>query len=343
MTPTLCGRLESRIALLALVGVPWTMLFVPLLPGGPGHRSALLTLAVIAALGMAWELLYHAVQQVRWDKDWPSLFALLAGIPEGVAALPVLRALGLMPPQIMAYLLHFGSTWTVIWLVLQGPVRVVAPRWRHTGGRVLRARPVSSAGATVPDVRRMVLVLVLVLAAVGCAPVPVAGEAPVPIPPALPERPEEQSRVEPVSVAVPGIGVDSPLLRLGLTTDGSLEVPTVEESKTAGWYALGPAPGDPGPAVIVGHVDGGGEPGVFFALHRVSVGAEVLVHREDGSELRFVVDRVREVAKAAFPTDEVYGWTERPELRLVTCGGSFDRARGSYRSNVLIFAHLEHR
>lgn len=343
MTPTLCGRLESRVALLVLVGVPWTVLVVPLLPGAANYRAALLTLAVIAALGMGWELLYHAVQQLRWDRDWPSVFALLAGLPEGFAAVPVLCASGLMPPNRLAYVLHFGSTWLIIWLAMQGPIRVIAPRWRHVGGRVVGVRTVTSAGPTRPDLVRALLTCVLLLAAVGCAAAPAAVSQPVPIPAAPAEADPVSARLEPVSVSVPAIGAESPLLRLGLNADGTLEVPPLAESKTAGWYALGPAPGEPGPAVIVGHVDGGGEPGVFLRLAELTVGADVLIRREDGSVLRFVVDRVREVAKTEFPTAEVYGWTDRAELRLITCGGSFDQMADSYRNNVLVFAHLTHR
>lgn len=343
MTPTLCGRLETRVALLALVGVPWTMLIVPLLPGAVSYRAALLTLGVIGCLGMGWELLYHVGQQVRWDKDWPSLFALLAGVPEGIGAVPALRAAGLMPEEPFAYALHFGSTWLVIWLVLQGPIRVVAPRWRHVGGRVLGVRTISPARETRARRRRVLLTCVLVLVVAGCAPDPAAVSLPEPILPVPAGRDRGMARIEPVSVAVPGIGVESPLLHLGLNADGTLEVPSPAESKIAGWYALGPAPGETGPAVIVGHVDGGGEPGVFYRLAGLGVGEEILIRRKDGSLLRFVVDRTREVAKARFPTAEVYGRTDRAELRLITCGGAFDRAAGSYLKNVIVFAHQQDR
>jgi len=140
MTPTLSGRIQTRLTLLALVGVPWTMLIVPLLPGDVGHRQALAALLVVAALGVGWELLYHACQQLRWDRDWPSLFALVVGVPEGVLAWPVLDRLGLAPRSPFAYVLFLGSTWLLVWLVLHGPIRVLAPRWRHTGGRLLRRR-----------------------------------------------------------------------------------------------------------------------------------------------------------------------------------------------------------
>jgi hypothetical protein len=140
MTPTLSGRIQTRLVLLALVGVPWTMVLTPLLPGDVRSRQALAALLVVAGLGVGWELLYHACQQLRWDRDWPSLFALAAGVPEGMLAWLVLRQLGLAPPSRLAYVLFFGTTWLLVWLVTQGPVRVLAPRWRHTGGRLFRRR-----------------------------------------------------------------------------------------------------------------------------------------------------------------------------------------------------------
>jgi len=140
MTPTLSGRIQTRLVLLVLVGVPWTMVIVPLLPGDVGHRQALAALLVVAALGVGWELLYHACQQLRWDRDWPGLFALVVGVPEGALAWHVLHRLELAPRSLFAYVLFFGSTWLLTWLVLQGPIRVLALRWRHTGGRLLRRR-----------------------------------------------------------------------------------------------------------------------------------------------------------------------------------------------------------
>jgi hypothetical protein len=137
MTPTLSGRIQTRLALLALLGVPWAMMITPLLPGGVRYGQALAALAVVAALGVGWELLYHACQQLRWDRDWPSLLVLLAAVPEGALAWPVLRQLGLAPAP-LAYILFFGTTWLLVWLVTQGPIRVLAPRWRHTGGRLFR-------------------------------------------------------------------------------------------------------------------------------------------------------------------------------------------------------------
>lgn len=141
---------------------------------------------------------------------------------------------------------------------------------------------------------------------------------------------------EPVRLRVPALGVDSPLLHLGLAPDRSIEVPA--DYGTAGWFAEGARPGQPGPAVILGHVDSKAGPGVFYRLAALPVGAEILVDRADGSTIGFRVTSLQHAAKTAFPTDLVYAPTLEPSLRLVTCGGIFDRAKGSYLDNVIVYA-----
>lgn len=141
---------------------------------------------------------------------------------------------------------------------------------------------------------------------------------------------------QPARVAVPAIDVEAPVVPLGLREDGSLQVPS--EFDTAGWWQGGSAPGEEGPAVIAGHVDSYTGPAVFHELHRLSAGDEVRVHGKDGTALRFRVDRVEQHAKNAFPTDDVYGDTPDSTLRLITCGGAFDEARGEYSDNVVVFA-----
>jgi sortase (surface protein transpeptidase) len=141
---------------------------------------------------------------------------------------------------------------------------------------------------------------------------------------------------DPVRVRIPTIGVSSALVRLGRAPDQTIEVPA--SYQTAGWFAEGPRPGEPGPAVILGHVDSKAGPGVFFELQRLIPGAEVLVDRADGSTVGFRVRSTLRVLKTAFPTDEVYAPTLQPALRLVTCGGGFDRERDSYLDNVIVDA-----
>lgn len=145
-------------------------------------------------------------------------------------------------------------------------------------------------------------------------------------------------RSVPTRLQIPRIGVDSALMELGLQDDGVLEVPP--EGFPAGWYTGAPTPGELGPAVLAGHVDWAGSPGVFWALRELAPGDEVVLRRADGSTAVFRVSSVQQFAKDEFPTDAVYGDLSHAGLRLVTCGGSFDRAARSYRDNLVVFADL---
>ena len=140
----------------------------------------------------------------------------------------------------------------------------------------------------------------------------------------------------PARVTIPAIGVDSTLTELGVDAGGALVPPA--DFAQAGWFAAGPAPGQVGPAVLAGHVDSRTGPAVFFRLRELSPGDEVVVRSSTGASQAYVVDRVEQHPKDAFPTDRVYGPTAGPELRLITCGGSFDRGAGSYRDNTVVFA-----
>lgn len=146
----------------------------------------------------------------------------------------------------------------------------------------------------------------------------------------------------PVRLSIPAIGVSSTLLRLGQNADGTLEVPAPgPHYDQAGWYRYSPTPGAVGPAVIAGHVDSArGGPSVFFRLGKLRPGDTVSVARADGSVAVFAVDDVRRFPKAAFPTALVYGNTDHAALRLITCGGPFDRSSGHYLDNVVVTASL---
>ncbi|MFD0742651.1 class F sortase [Phytohabitans flavus] len=134
---------------------------------------------------------------------------------------------------------------------------------------------------------------------------------------------------------MPRIGVDSALVKLGLDKAGKLEAPTVYDK--AGWFGGGPSPGDVGPAVLAGHVDSKAGPAVFYRLHELKVGDKIEVRRGKDT-VTFTVTGVTRHPKDKFPTAAVYGPTPGPELRLVTCGGVFDRVRNSYRDNIVVFA-----
>jgi hypothetical protein len=143
----------------------------------------------------------------------------------------------------------------------------------------------------------------------------------------------------PTRISIPGIHVAATLDRLGRAADGTIQNPTRWE--VPGWYAGGPRPGEPGSAVILGHVDSKRGPAVFYRLRELRRGDEIEVTRADGSSVRFVVERTAQYDKKRFPTDDVYYPTLSPKLRLVTCGGEFDVTAGHYKSNIVVFASLK--
>lgn len=158
-------------------------------------------------------------------------------------------------------------------------------------------------------------------------------------PPAeVPAADEDLQLPLPVAVRVPSVGIDAQMHPLGLTPDGALDTPT--DWDQAGWWHGGPEPGEPGRAVIAGHVDSFEGPAAFFGLHAVQPGDPIEVELAEGSVLVFTVQGVEQHGKDSFPTDRVYGGGEGPELRLVTCGGSFDWSARSYSDNVIVFAAL---
>ncbi|MGW3955238.1 class F sortase [Streptomyces sp. NPDC004752] len=150
--------------------------------------------------------------------------------------------------------------------------------------------------------------------------------------PALPPSP-------PTRIRIPSIRVDAPMTGLGLTPSGSLDAPPAQNKNLAGWYEAGTAPGETGTAVVAGHVDNAEGPAVFYRLGAVKRGATVELDRRDGSVAVFTVDAVEVYQASDFPDEKVYGAAERPELRVITCGGGYSTSTG-YQGNVVVFAHL---
>jgi LPXTG-site transpeptidase (sortase) family protein len=147
------------------------------------------------------------------------------------------------------------------------------------------------------------------------------------------------ARSVPVGLRIPAIGVDTPLIQLGLAADGSVQVPPVTAHDRAGWYRHSPTPGQTGPSVFLGHVTVGSYgDGVFRHLDRLRRGDRIVARLENGTSAVFAVTALRTVAKADFPTADVYGNVDRPELRLITCGGP--RTGNGYLDNVIVFATL---
>lgn len=147
------------------------------------------------------------------------------------------------------------------------------------------------------------------------------------------------SRVAPpVTLAVPALHLAERLIGLRKNRNGTLQVPA--DPARAGWYSEGPAPGDPGPAVIVGHVDSYRGPAVFAKIKTLHKGDLIRIRRADGTLVTFQVGLVQTYSKRSFPTQLVYGGNGRPSLRLVTCGGAFDDVSRHYLSNTVVFASL---
>lgn len=144
MLPTLNGRLQTRIFMLVVFGGLITLVLTPILPGDPDYRTTYLILAAVLVLGIVWELVYHAIQQLRWEKDWPTMFGLITAINEG-ALVWLLLDLELVPGidypydgvPFWAFFIDFSVIWLAIWVWTNGPMRVPFIRWRFFGGRII--------------------------------------------------------------------------------------------------------------------------------------------------------------------------------------------------------------
>lgn len=166
------------------------------------------------------------------------------------------------------------------------------------------------------------------------AAVPAATAAPAQAPVTAAPAPRHVGR--PTRVLIPAIGVDEALHAVGLKSDGAMETPDFGD---AGWYDRGPRPGAVGPAVVVAHVHGPAGDDVFARLHQLRPGDLVTVRRTDGAAT-FVVDSVELAPKQALPYDRIWGATDQPVLRLITCGGKPDPATRMYPDNTIVYAHL---
>lgn len=206
------------------------------------------------------------------------------------------------------------------------------------------ARPVTATASTEPDrPAAEVEVEADMLVELPGIPVPsrmgtVSGDRPVARAPSAPVAAPSAPVVAPVSVTAPAVGIDAALTPVGLNDDGSMAVPPTTD--IVGWYDLGPVPGARGPAVLAGHVDSRTGPGAFFRLRDLRPGDEIHVALQNESAVRFVVERVESHPKDQLPVNQIWDDTTEPVLRLITCGGGFDRSRRSYRENIVVFARL---
>jgi hypothetical protein len=144
----------------------------------------------------------------------------------------------------------------------------------------------------------------------------------------------------PMTIVIPAIGVNAPATHLDLNTDGTVQVPPLDNHNLAGWYDRSVTPGAKGTSVILGHVDDYAGPSVFYNIKNLRTGEAIDIVRADGTTAVFAVDGVQKAAKTDFPTGDVYGNVPYPALRLVTCGGPFDAKTGEYLDSIVVYAHL---
>ncbi|HET9421730.1 MAG TPA: hypothetical protein VFO49_11375 [Nocardioides sp.] len=141
MLPTLNGRIQTRIFMLATWGALITLLITPILPNDPDYKTTYIILATVAVLGVIWEIIYHLIQQFRWEKDWPTLFGFITCVNEGalVWLLLELEAIPGIDGEVpfSTFVIDFMVIWVVIWLWVNGPMRVPLIRWRFFGGRII--------------------------------------------------------------------------------------------------------------------------------------------------------------------------------------------------------------
>lgn len=145
MTPTLFGRIQTRLFLLATFGLIWTLLIGLVLPRPEGatlndqYKTLLTALLIVGVVGIIWELIYHALQQLRWEKDWPTIFGLFVAVPEGIVAYVLLQnniPWDVGGVALNAFLPMFITVWLLVWAIANGPMQIFFIRWRYRGGRL---------------------------------------------------------------------------------------------------------------------------------------------------------------------------------------------------------------
>ncbi|MFJ8884954.1 class F sortase [Streptomyces sp. NPDC102402] len=172
---------------------------------------------------------------------------------------------------------------------------------------------------------------VVSLPAAPASPAPSASGSTGPreLPPSYPER-----------ISIKSIAVDAPFTPLSIGSSGQLEAPPSNDANLVGWFKNGATPGERGTSVVAGHVDTKTGPAVFLLLSTLKAGNTVDITREDGVVATFEVDSVETFSKADFPSKRVYADNGTAQLRLITCGGVYDKKKKDYEDNVVVFAHL---
>ncbi|NUR87074.1 MAG: class F sortase [Nonomuraea sp.] len=162
--------------------------------------------------------------------------------------------------------------------------------------------------------------------------------APPPLPPIVPAPPLMPST--PKRIVIKRLGINAPVMSLGLAKDGTIQVPPIDRANLAGWYREMSTPGEAGPAVILGHKDTRTTPAVFSKVFEIRNGDTIEVKRQDGITAVFTVGGVEQASKKTFPTQRVYGNQTNAQLHLITCGGTYDRTIGHYQDNIIVYATM---
>jgi sortase (surface protein transpeptidase) len=212
----------------------------------------------------------------------------------------------------------------------------------------MTTRPIGRRGYLIALIVALLAALVVLVLTLGGGPGPTTAQAPPAQPAAVNPAPADGVRgavaalpkSEPVSIDIPKIGAHSTLVPLGVNADNTIQVPPVSTPLQAGWYTYAPTPGEVGPAVVLGHVDGNHRKGIFYRLKELAAGDRVSIARKDGTTALFEVTKVHQVPKQDFEKEGVYDDTAGPELRLITCGGVFDRSAHNYVDNIVVYAQL---
>ncbi|MFM9556960.1 MULTISPECIES: class F sortase [Streptomyces] len=157
------------------------------------------------------------------------------------------------------------------------------------------------------------------------------------------ERPADRRQrapgARPVRLLIPEIQVSAPFVPLSVGRNGQLDAPPADDVNLVGWHAEGAVPGETGTAIIAGHVDTATSPAVFAGLGELEKGDVFHVVRSDRTRISFVVDALETFEKDDFPDERVYADADRPEVRLITCAGDYDRKVMDYTENLVVFAH----
>lgn len=169
------------------------------------------------------------------------------------------------------------------------------------------------------------------------APPPLAA---VPVVPAIPKPKVKTAKARPTRIKIPKIKVNAPIGAVTVSKKGVLGTPPLSKPNRTGWYKHSPVPGETGPAIINGHVTTRSGPAVFDRLRELAKGDHIYVYRSDGKVTRFTVSGIEQASKNAFPTKRVYGNTDNAQLRLITCGGVYNKKTHHYTDNIVVYATL---